>query len=124
MSSSGNDPHGRSQHRVDLEANPGTIEVRSGDEIIATSSNTLRVRESNHPDVIYFPREDVRADLIEPTDHSSFCPFKGHAAYWTVRVGGREFENAIWGYPEPIEAVAGLEGYMAFYADRFDWQSS
>src|SRR5690606_15899149 len=70
--------------------------------------------------VYYVPRKDVRFDLLEATDHSTHCPFKGDARYWTVRAGGREAENAVWGYDEPIEGAPDLSPYVAFYFGRMD----
>ncbi|MGH0028953.1 MAG: DUF427 domain-containing protein [Myxococcota bacterium] len=110
--------HRHPDYRVDLEPSPGRVVVRLGGQTIADSTRTLRVLETRHEPVVYFPREDVRMDLLEATDHRTFCPFKGEAAYWTVRAGDRVEENAVWGYPEPFEQVAGLKDYVSFYTDR------
>ena len=109
------------EHRVDLEANPNRIRVTVAGELLADSSRTTLVRETAHEPVVYFPREDVRSELIERTEHETFCPFKGAASYWTIRVSGRAEENAVWSYEEPFPEVTGLAGLMAFYADRVDW---
>ena len=61
---------------------------------IAESDNALLYRESRLTPVYYFPREDVRMDLLRRTRHRSHCPFKGNASYWSVNVGDREVENA------------------------------
>ncbi len=108
-------------YRVDLD--PGTTRVRVtfGGEVVADSVRTLVVRETKHAPVVYFPREDVRFDLLEPTSHTTFCPFKGEASYWTLRVGDRVEENVIWSYADPFDEVAGLKDYVSFYADRVDW---
>jgi acyl-CoA thioesterase-2 len=107
-------------YRVDLEPNPRRVQARLGDAIVADSRRTLTVRETRHDPVVYFPREDVRFELLERTDHRSFCPFKGEASYWTVRLGERAEENVAWGYEDPFEQVAGLEDHVAFYADRIE----
>src|SRR5205814_2126605 len=70
--------------------------------------------------VYYFPRADVRMDLFEPTDHQTFCPYKGKASYWTVKIGNRVAENAVWGYPDPYDEVTQLKDFVAFYWDRVD----
>jgi uncharacterized protein (DUF427 family) len=59
-------------------------------------------------------------DLLEPTDHSTRCPYKGEASYWSVRVGDHVAENAVWGYPEPIDDAPPLAGYVAFYWNKLD----
>ena len=80
------------------------------------------MKETRHEPVVYFPRQDVRFGLMEPTSHHTFCPFKGEASYWTLRVGERAEENAAWSYEDPFDEVAGLSGYVAFYADRVQWE--
>jgi uncharacterized protein (DUF427 family) len=109
-------------HRVDLEANPAPVEVVVAGETVAASRRTLLVHETKLPAVVYFPREDVRSELLERTDHQSFCPFKGEASYWTVRVGDHCLENCVWSYEDPFDEVAGLKDYMAFYAERVEWR--
>jgi uncharacterized protein (DUF427 family) len=64
----------------------------------------------------------VTQRFLDRTDHETFCPFKGEASYWTIRVGDRSAENAVWGYEDPFEEVAGLAGHVAFYADRVEWE--
>jgi len=108
-------------HRVLLEANPNRVRVTIDGEVLADSEKTVLVRESTYPPVVYFPREDVRGDLVDRTAHETFCPFKGEASYWTIKVSGREEENAVWSYETPFPEVAGLAGLMAFYPDRVEW---
>ena len=109
-------------YRVDLEPDGERVRVRVGGEILADSTRALIVRETRHDPVVYLPREDVRLDLLERTDHRTFCPFKGEASYWTLRAADRVEENAVWSYEDPFDEVAGLKDYMAFYPDRVDWE--
>lgn len=111
-------------HRVDLEPKTEKVRVRFAGEVLAESGRALLVRETGHDPVVYFPREDVRAEFLESTEHSTFCPFKGDASYWSIRVGDREEKNAVWSYEDPFEEVVGLKGFMAFYADRVEWEGS
>jgi uncharacterized protein (DUF427 family) len=105
-------------YRVDLEPSVRGVRIRIGDEVVAESRAALRVLESKLAPVVYVPLSDVRSDLIEPTTHSTFCPFKGEASYWNVKLATGVEENVIWGYRTPFEEVAGLAGYVAFYPDR------
>ncbi len=107
-------------HNVDLEPCRERVRVEFGGQTIADSTRALRVLEGSYPPVLYIPRADVRADLIEKTDHSTYCPFKGHASYYTVRVGDQTSENAIWSYEDPYDQVADLKDCAAFYRDRVD----
>ena len=111
-------------YRVVLEANPEHVRVTLAGEVLADSHRSLIVRETKHDPVVYIPKEDVRFERLEPTDHESFCPFKGEARYWTIRVADRVEENAVWGYEAPFDPVSGLAGYVAFYPDRVEWEVS
>ena len=108
-------------YRVDLEPSTIRIRVRFDGEIVSDSRRTLVVRETKHDPVIYFPREDVRFERLERTRHQTFCPFKGDASYWSLRVGDRIEENVAWSYESPFDEVAGLKDYIAFYPDRVEW---
>jgi len=109
-------------YRVDLEPDPARVRARLGGEALAESDRTLRVHETGHAPVTYFPRDDVRFEHLEPTAHETFCPFKGEASYWTARAGGRTEANLAWSYEDPFDEVAGLAGYVAFYPDRVEWE--
>jgi uncharacterized protein (DUF427 family) len=109
-------------YRVDLEPSARRVRVLAGGEPIADTTRSLIVRETRHEPVVYVPLADVRADVVERTSHTTFCPFKGDASYWTVRVGGVVLENVMWGYEKPFDEVAGLAGFVAFYPDRVEWQ--
>ena len=94
--------------------------VRFNGETIADSLSALVMLEPGHGPVYYLPRDDVRMDLFERTNHRSHCPHKGDASYWTISVGDRRAENAAWSYENPIPNVAAAKGYIAFYLDRID----
>ncbi len=108
-------------YRVDLDPSTTRVRVSFAGEVIAESERTLVVRETKHQPAVYFPRADVRFDLLEATSHVTFCPFKGEASYWTLRVGDRVEENVVWSYADPFDEVAGIKDYVSFYADRVDW---
>jgi uncharacterized protein (DUF427 family) len=57
---------------------------------------------------------------LERTDHSTHCPYKGDASYFSIRVGDRLSENAIWSYEQPFPAVAEIKELLAFYSNRVD----
>jgi uncharacterized protein (DUF427 family) len=67
----------------------------------------------------YIPRDDVRAELLEPSATSTHCPFKGDARYWNLRVGERLIEDAFWEYPEPAAGAIDLTGLLSPYLDRW-----
>src|ERR1051325_11265186 len=81
-------------YKVLLEPSPRRVRVVFNGETIADSTNAHLLFETRHLPVYYFPRADVRMDLMAPTDHHSFCPYKGTASYWTIRVGPLLYEIA------------------------------
>ena len=109
-------------YRIDLDPSEQRIRVTFEGEVVADSERALVVRETRHAEVLYFPRDDVRFDHLERSEHETFCPFKGDASYWSLRVGDRLEENAVWSYEDPFDQVAGLKDFVAFYADRVEWQ--
>jgi uncharacterized protein (DUF427 family) len=114
--------HRHPEHRVELEAGAERVRVRLAGALLADSRHVLVVRETQHAPVFYFPRDDVRFDCLERTDHRTFCPFKGDASYWSARVGDRLEENVAWSYEDPFAEVAGLKDHVAFYAERVEWE--
>ena len=108
------------EHRVDLLPETRRVRVTFAGAVIADSSAALRVEETGHGPVHYVPEKDVRLDLIRPTEHKTYCPFKGDCSYWTIDVGGGKAENAVWGYRAPYDEAAGLAGHYAFYKSRVD----
>lgn len=93
----------------------GQAVVRLNGKDIMSSCEALVLREGPASALIYFPMTDVPPGLLHPTDHTSFCPKKGHASYWDVISEGTTLENAAWGYPNPISEVGLLANYISFY---------
>ena len=112
------------EHRVDLLPETRRVRVTFAGAVIADSSATVRCEETGHGPVHYFPEKDLRLDLMRPTQHTSYCPFKGDCSYWTIEVAGgganRQAENAVWAYRVPYDEAAGLAGHYAFYQSRVD----
>jgi uncharacterized protein (DUF427 family) len=57
---------------------------------------------------------------VERSDNQSYCPYKGDAAYYSIKIGGGRGKNAAWTYEAPYDAVAKIKEYVAFYPDRVD----
>ena len=78
--------------------------------------------ETGYAPWYYFPREDIRMEHLTPSEHRTYCPFKGYASYWHVEANGKISENAVWSYEAPFDELLGIQGLMAFYPDRLeDW---
>jgi uncharacterized protein (DUF427 family) len=108
------------EHRVDLVPEARRVRVTFAGAVVADSSDAIRVEETGHGPVHYIPEKDVRLDLMSRTDHHTYCPFKGDCSYWTIAVGGKQAENAVWGYRQPYDEARGLAGFYAFYNSRVD----
>ena len=76
--------------------------------------------ETNLQPVYYFPPDDVRADVLVPSERQTHCAKKGDARYFSIKVGDRVIENGAWTYPEPIDGAPAFGGLIAFYWDRMD----
>jgi uncharacterized protein (DUF427 family) len=107
-------------HTLYFEDSPRRVRVMFNGETVADSRRAKLMHETGHLPVYYFPDEDVRMDLLEESDHTTHCPFKGDASYWSVKLGERESENAVWGYPDPIDSCPPIAGYVAFYWRMMD----
>lgn len=103
-----------------FEASPRSVRAMLAGEAVADSKRVMLLLESGYPPVYYFPIEDVRANLLEESEHRTTCPYKGEARYWTVAVGDRREENAAWGYPRPLPGTPDLSGYVAFSWEAMD----
>jgi uncharacterized protein (DUF427 family) len=113
-------------HVLYLEDVPRRVRVVVAGETVAQSSRVRLLHETGLMPVYYFPEEDVRAGLLEPTGHTTHCPFKGDASYWTVRVGADRRDDAVWSYPDPLAGAPPLAGYLAFRWDAVDewWEEA
>ena len=105
-------------HRVVITPSARHVRALCRGEVIAETRAAFEVDESRHDPVWYFPPEDVRQHLLVPSDTTSYCPFKGHASYFTVELGANAVADAAWAYLTPFDECLALAGYYAFYTDR------
>ena len=107
------------EHPIALELSPSRVVVRSGSVVIAETDRALEMREASYPPVLYIPLDDVDQRLLRPSEHHSYCPYKGEASYYDIIDGkGTDLTAAVWYYDHPFPAVAEIKGHVAFYADR------
>lgn len=107
-------------HPITIEANRSRVVVVLGDRVLADTRNALTLREAKYPEVQYIPRADVDMAGLVRSEHTTYCPYKGDCAYYSLPGGGERAVNAVWTYEAPFAAVAVIEGYLAFYADRVE----
>jgi uncharacterized protein (DUF427 family) len=107
-------------HPITIERNTARVVVSVAGHVIADTRDALTLREASYPAVHYVPRKDVDLSLLRRTEHATYCPYKGDAAYYSIPVGGERSVNAVWTYEAPYDAVAAIAGHLAFYPDRVD----
>jgi uncharacterized protein (DUF427 family) len=106
-----------------VEPSQERIRVVLGGELILDVTESLRVLETSHPPVYYFPREAFRPAALELATGTSYCEFKGTALYLNVRGGGLLAAAAGWSYPQPAPPYTTLAGHVALYAGKMDYCS-
>jgi uncharacterized protein (DUF427 family) len=94
--------HAVGAHRITMHPFTGTVRVEKDGELLAESSRAVALEESGLPTRYYLPREDVRMDLLTPSETTSHCPFKGDATYFSAPGA----DDAFWVYEDPSEADA------------------
>ena len=87
---------------------------------VADTRASVRTLETSHPPSYYIPPTDIAPGVLRPTNGSSFCEWKGVAAYWDVVIGDAVLPKVGWSYPDPSREFAILRDHVAFYAAPFD----
>ncbi len=96
-----------------VEPSDETVEVRLGGRLVARSTRSLRVLETSHPPTYYLPLEDFAEGALRPAPGSSWCEFKGKAAYLDVVGGDVTARGAAWTYPDPTPGFEPIAGHVA-----------
>jgi len=107
-------------HPITVSPTAGRVVVTVAGTVVADSRHAVTLQEANYPAVQYIPREDVTIEMLERTEHLSYCPFKGDSNYYSIPLGGDRSVNAVWTYENPFPAVAEIKDHVAFYPDRVD----
>nr|WP_026318706.1 DUF427 domain-containing protein [Amorphus coralli] len=105
-------------HPIVVAPFAGTVVVAHGGTVIAETRHALALHESTYPVVYYVPKADVAQAFLVPSDHSTHCPYKGDASYWSVEIAGTRIENAVWSYERPLPGVSAIKDYLAFYPKK------
>ena len=106
-------------HPITIERNNRRVVVSVAGRVVADTTSAVTLREAAYAPVQYIPLEDVDSSLLEASDHSSYCPYKGDASYYTVKApDGSTEKDVVWTYEHPYPSVAEIAGHVAFYADR------
>ena len=109
--------HAVGAHRISTHPVTATVRVTKDGELLAESGRAVALEETGLPTRYYLPREDVRTDLLTPSDTTSHCPFKGDATYFSAPGA----KDAFWVYESPSEKDAlPIAGMLAPWPGRVD----
>jgi uncharacterized protein (DUF427 family) len=110
----------KSEHKIQSCPTPKKIRAMFNGEVIADSTNVLILSETRFVPIYYFPKVDIRMDLLQNSDHGTTCSKKGEASYWNIALNDKEIEKAAWCYETPIAGAEKIAGYIAFYFKIMD----
>ena len=109
-----------SPHSTEFGPSPRWVRVYFNRQLIAESRRMMLLRETNHLPLYYFPKQDVRMDFLQPSDHTAHSDWKGDGVFWHVQVGDRIANNAAFTFRNPPGNGPKLEDYVAFAWDKMD----
>lgn len=102
-------------HTVEISASKEPVNITFDDELIATTNDALVLKENGYGDAYYLPKSVLAANMLEKSDHSTHCPFKGDASYYHLVHKGQVHENAVWSYKTPFDEALEIKEYIAIY---------
>ncbi|MGI9326377.1 MAG: DUF427 domain-containing protein [Pseudomonadales bacterium] len=105
-------------YQITIEPRDERVQVHVGETLLADTTDAVLVTESRHRPVWYLPLDAVAADLVTATETSSYCPFKGHASYWSVNTEAQTLNDVMWSYREPFDECAQIRDFVAFYTNK------
>ncbi len=105
-------------HPITVVANRKRVTISVAGRTIVETHNALSLNEASYPAVQYVPRADADMMLLHPSDHRTYCPYKGECSYFHIPSLGNKGLNAVWSYENPFDAVAAIKKHLAFYPDR------
>ena len=106
--------------RIDVLASSRTVEVSLEGTVLASTDRALMLVETHLPVRYYVPPDDVRLDLLSPSETTSVCAYKGVASYLSTSDGSDAGRDIAWHYPTPLDDAARVRDHVCFWAERTD----
>ncbi|KJZ15101.1 hypothetical protein TW85_05675 [Marinomonas sp. S3726] len=107
-------------HKIVITPSNKTATVSYEGHVIAMSNNLLILDEAGLNKVVYIPEKDIKMSLLAENKHTTYCPYKGHASYWSLKLEKETVENLAWGYKTPFLECESLIGHLAFYQNKVE----
>lgn len=106
------------EHRLAISPAERIVKVSFQGKVLAESRHALRLDEGSYAPAYYLPRSEVDMSRFVRTEHTTYCPFKGDANYWSISGEDDAGDNVVWTYEDPYVEVAELKDHLAFYPDK------
>ncbi|TIQ30778.1 MAG: DUF427 domain-containing protein [Mesorhizobium sp.] len=103
---------------ITIEPYRGTVTVSAGNAVVARSTRARLLSEPPYPAVFYIPFDDIDFGKLARTEHSTHCPYKGDASYWSVLPAGESGKDAMWAYEQPFDEMTEIRDHGAFYTSK------
>ncbi len=107
-------------HKIAITQHQGMVEIWFKGIKVASTVRALEMCEADYAPVFYLPFADCHHEYFNKTSHTTFCPFKGTASYWSLETRSGHTENAVWSYENPYDQVAEIIDHVAFYSDKVE----
>lgn len=106
--------------RIDILNSSRPLRIIVGGETVADTTRARHLCETGLPTRFYIPVDDVRTDLLVPSETRTACPYKGTAQYWSLHLGGKVWRDIVWSYPDPLDESRRIKDLLCFYEERVD----
>ncbi|RUW72093.1 MULTISPECIES: DUF427 domain-containing protein [unclassified Mesorhizobium] len=103
---------------ITVESFSGTVTVRAGETVIASSTRAKLLSEPPYPAVFYIPFDDIDFSQLAKTGQSTHCPYKGDASYWSALPASDTGKDAMWAYERPFDEMTEIRNHGAFYPSK------
>ena len=105
---------------VDTRRSSRRVVVAIDGVTVADTSRPTMLFETYLPTRYYLPREDVRMDLLQPTETTTACAYKGLASYWSATINGTVVDDVVWSFAEPHNYATSVKDLLSFFNERVD----
>lgn len=107
-------------HPITVEHSPSRVVVKFGGVVVADTTEAVILKQPSSPERFVIPRKDVKMELLERSEKTSYCPYKGDVSYFNLKSGDASSANAAFSFETPHAAVAELKGRIGFYTEKVD----
>lgn len=106
--------------RIDCLPSSRRVQLGVDGQVLAETERATFLYETPLPVRYYIPREDVRMDLLQPSDLRTVCAYKGVATYWSAQLDGRSLPNVAWSYEDPLHDALPVKDFICFFTEQLD----